>query len=125
MQGIEVDTSGKTNFKERAAAFAFPVPNAGKKFQLAFGHGHGEKVAYMVQQLYRHLDVSRLTCDHDQPLVLATTRAGGAIRANSHSAWLHDFDLTRTHVSNLVYFAASFANDAPYKIVGDINLLGL
>lgn len=80
----------------------------------------------MVQQLDCHLDVCRLASNDNQSLPFPSTcRRGGSVHPYSDCTRLHYLDLTCTHVANLVDLATSLSNDTAYKVVRDINLLGL
>lgn len=80
---------------------------------------------YVIQQLHCHLDVRRLTCDHNQSLALAARRKGRPIDASPDSARFHDLYLTRTHMTDLVDLRTSFTDDASNEVIRDIDLLGL
>ena len=79
----------------------------------------------MIQHLHCQVDVCRMTRDDHQSLAFAACRKGCAIYTSPDSPRFHDLDLARTHVPNLVDLRTSFTNNAPNKIVRDIDLLSL
>jgi hypothetical protein len=79
----------------------------------------------MIQQLNSHLNICRWTRNDNQALSLTTRRCRRTVDSYASSTGLHDLDLTSTHMSNLVDFTSTFANNAAHKIVGNINLLRL
>ena len=85
----------------------------------------GKGGTHRVQQLDRHLDVGRLAGDDDQTFALAACRRRRAVHAHAHRTRLHDLDLARAHMPNLVDLSAAFADDTPDKVVGDVDLLRL
>lgn len=120
---------GKTSVKIYSAyqvrnCFCFSCSKRCRRTSVRERMNRQEDDTNMIQQLHCHLDISGLAGNHDQTLALAT-RARSTVRAYGHSTWLHNFDLACAHVPNLIDFAAAFANDAPYEIVRDVNLLGL
>ena len=85
--------------------------------------GESGEETYVVKHLDRHLDVGGLPSNDDQTLALAACCTSRHTRR--HRARLHDLDLARAHVANLVDLASTLANDTPHQIVGDVYLLGL
>jgi hypothetical protein len=82
-----------------------------------------EKTTYVVEQLYCHLYIRWRSRDNDQSLSLTTTRSWS--RADRARTWLHDLDLAGTHVPDFIDFAPAFPNNAPNKVIWDIDLLCL
>ena len=80
---------------------------------------------YVIQELHRHLDIGRLTSDNHQSLALASSRRRRTIHAHTHRPRLHNLDLARTHVPNLVDLSAAFTDDTPDEVVRDVDLLRL
>ena len=79
----------------------------------------------MVQQANSHLDVVRLTSDHDQSLALVWRSSLSTSRTNPDRARFHNLDLARTHLADLVDLGAAFADDTTNQIVGYVDLLSL
>lgn len=77
----------------------------------------------MIEQLHSHLDVRWLTSYDHQPLALSARRS--TVHPNADSSWLHNPDLTGTHMPDLIDFTATLADDAPNQIIGNVNLLCL
>lgn len=77
----------------------------------------------MIQQLHRHLDIRRRTRNDHQPLSLPRRRR--RIQATRARTRLHDLDLTRTHMPDLVDLAPSLADDTTHEIIRDVDLLRL
>lgn len=68
---------------------------------------------HVIQELNRHLDIGWLAGDDHQSLALPTGGRGRAVHAYAHSTRLHDLDLARAHMPDLINLAAAFPNDAP------------
>lgn len=79
----------------------------------------------MIQELHSHLNVRRLSSDDHQSLALPSSRSRCAVHPDAHSAWLHDLDLTRTHMPDLVDLCAALPDDASHEIIRDVDLLCL
>lgn len=79
----------------------------------------------MVQQPDSHLDVLRLTSDHDQSLPLVWWSSLGTSWTDPDRTRFHDLNLAPTHLADLVDLSTAFADDTTYQIVGYVDLLRL
>jgi hypothetical protein len=92
-----------------------------------------------IEHLYCHLDVGGQTGDRDElsskkamlsprlPDRRETIKTTDPLarRTGATFSRLHNFDMTRAHLANLIDLLTSLANDGPDKFVGDIDLLRL
>lgn len=76
----------------------------------------------MIQQLYRHLNVGRLSSYNNQALIFIPCRGRGTVQPGT---WLHNLDLTSAHMTDLIDFATPLSNNAAHQIIRNVNLLGL
>jgi hypothetical protein len=79
----------------------------------------------MIQQADGHLNVMRLTSDNDQSLTLVRRASLRTSRAHPDRTRLHDLNLARTHLADLVDLGTPFTDDTTDQIVGYVDLLSL
>jgi hypothetical protein len=106
-------------------AFVFPVPAARFFGQWSAPSGMKFRDTYMIKQLHRHLNVSRLSSDHNQSFPFTSSWSRCSIHPYPHRPGLHNLDLTCTHMPNLIDLASSLPNDTPNEVIWDVDLLCL
>ena len=79
----------------------------------------------MVQQPDSHLDILRLTGDHDQSFPLVWWSCLSTSWTDPDRTRFHDFNLAPTHLADLVDLSTAFADDTTDQIVRYVDLLRL
>ena len=79
----------------------------------------------MIQQADSHLNVVRLTSDHDQSLTLVWRSGLSTSWTDPDRTRFHNLDLARAHLADLVDLGTAFADDTADQIVRYVDLLSL